>query len=61
MRLIMFLKMVRAATWRSVPPNWNEELRQALSDDLVTTGWGGVLKLTDAGKRMVLTSTEREP
>lgn len=49
-RLRDFLLLVRNQDWRNPPAVWNEQLREALSDHLVTIGWGGVLKLTDAGK-----------
>ena len=48
-RLVTFLNLVATANWRQPPPVWNEQLRQALSDDLVRIGFGGVIKLTDAG------------
>lgn len=47
--LLKFLRLVPSANWREPPRVWNEQLRRALSDGLVTVGWGGVLKLTDAG------------
>lgn len=49
-RMPHFLKALNGAGWRYVPHVWNEELRRALSDNLVRVGWGGVLELTDAGR-----------
>jgi len=51
-KLIRFLELVHGGAWRDPPPVWNEQLRRALSDGLVTVGWGGVLKLTDEGSRV---------
>lgn len=48
--LTKFLKIVPCANWRHVPAVWSDQLRLALSDGLVTVGWGGVLKLTDEGR-----------
>lgn len=50
-RLLMFLDLVPTANWHQPPAVWGEQLRAALSDGLVTVGWGGVLKLTDAGRK----------
>lgn len=50
-KLMRFLDLVPNANWRgNVPAVWNEQLREALSEGLVTVGFGGLLKLTDAGK-----------
>lgn len=50
-RLRQFLSLVPNANWRGQPPAvWNEQLREALSDGLVTVGFGGLLSLTDAGR-----------
>lgn len=50
-KLLKFLRLVPTANWRqNTPPVWNEQLRQALSDGLVGFGFGGLLKLTDAGR-----------
>lgn len=52
-RLRQFLSLVPNANWRGrghPPAVWNEQLREALSDNLVTVGFGGLLKLTDAGR-----------
>jgi hypothetical protein len=50
-RLTAFLRLVRAGSiGRNAPPAWQEEMRCALSERLVTIGWGGVLKLTYAGE-----------
>lgn len=49
-RLMKFLKLVPSANWRMPPPVWNKQFRHALSDRLVTVGFAGVLKLTDAGR-----------
>ena len=48
-RLLDFLKMVPHAHWRQPPFVWGEQLRRAMSENLVMVGWGGILKLTDAG------------
>jgi hypothetical protein len=53
-RLADFLRLVRSQDWRDPPAIWNEQLRRALSDGLVTVGWGGVLKLTEAGKQSLI-------
>lgn len=53
-KLTEFLKLVsRPNGWRDVPPIWNEQIRQSLNDGLVTVGFGGVLKLTDAGRALL--------
>lgn len=52
-RLISFLKIAKAMNWRLVPAVWNSELRQALSDNLVTVEWGGVLKVNENGMRRI--------
>ena len=52
-KLINFLARARHANWREPPAVWNEQLRQALSENLVTVGWGGVIKVTDAGWALV--------
>lgn len=49
-RLAEFLEIVSGGGWRDVPRIWNEQIRAALSDDLIKIGWGGVLEITDAGK-----------
>lgn len=49
-----FLARVPSANWRTPPDVWNVELRKALNNGLVTVGWGGILKLTDAGRRAAL-------
>lgn len=48
-RLLTFMRLVRTNRWRMPPPNWNGELRRSLSQGFVTPGFGGVLKLTEAG------------
>ena len=52
-RLIAFLKVARLAEWRLVPTVWNAELREALSDNLVTVGFGGVLRVTENGIKRI--------
>lgn len=54
-KLTKFLGIVLNANWRGddMPKVWNEQLRAALSDQLVTVGWGGVLKLTDRGHERI--------
>jgi hypothetical protein len=49
-KLTKFLGLVPGANWHQPPQVWGEQLRQALSAGLVTVGFGGVLKLTDAGR-----------
>lgn len=49
-QLLKFLKLVPTAVWRQPPPVWNEQLRSALSDGFISVGFGGTLKLTDAGR-----------
>lgn len=49
-RLATFLRLVSRGDWRP-PAVWGGEIRRALSDRLVTIGFGGALKLTDAGAR----------
>ena len=60
-KLVKFLDLVPGASWQMPPPVWNEQLRQALNDHLVTVGWGGVLKLTESGqqKRRLARETEK--
>lgn len=48
-----FLTLVPNARWRLPPPVWRETYRKALSDDLVTPGWGGILKLTAKGRETI--------
>jgi len=50
-KLANFLRRVPTANWRIPPPIWNEELREALNEGFVTFGFGGVLKLTEAGRQ----------
>jgi hypothetical protein len=49
-RLQAFLILVRTAKWRVPPRCWDEEFRRALSDRLVTIGFGGTLYLTLGGE-----------
>lgn len=58
MRLRQFLSVVPNMRLRNVPAVWNEEVRRALSDNLVRVGWGGVLELTDEGHKMLVESVE---
>lgn len=48
-KLKTFLELVKTMNWKQPPSVWNEQLRASLGDQLVTVGWGGVLKLTDRG------------
>lgn len=57
-KLAKFLKLVPGASWQMPPPVWNEQLREALNDHLVTVGWGGVLELTSAGRARLNGDTE---
>lgn len=52
-RLQEFLRLVATAEWRQPPQVWNEQLREALSDHLVKIGFGGILRLTEAGKNVI--------
>jgi hypothetical protein len=45
-----FLRLARDSGWRRPPQVWNKQFREALSMNLVTIGFGGVVKLTDAGR-----------
>lgn len=49
-RLQDFLRLVMRQEWRNPPSVWNEQLRVSLSDRFVTVGFGGVLKITEAGR-----------
>ena len=57
-KMAKFLDLVPTANWRLPPAVWSEQLQAALSDNLVTVGWGGVLKLTEDGKRQRSTARE---
>lgn len=52
-RLAKFLNLVPGARWRSrtVPAVWSGEVREALGDDLIKIGFGGVIELTEAGRK----------
>lgn len=52
-QLKKFLNLIPTANWRQPPKVWNDQLRQALGESYVTVGFGGVLKLTDAGREAV--------
>lgn len=52
-KLINFLALVPCMSWREPPKVWNEQLREALSENYVKVGFGGVLKLTEAGAAIV--------
>lgn len=62
-RLTKFLQIVFTSRMRSgaVPKVWAVEYRQALSDGLVSIGWGGVLDLTDEGRTAANIHEERTP
>jgi hypothetical protein len=49
-KMLNFLNLVATSNWRMPPAAWNKPFREALNEGLVTVGWGGVLKLTDAGR-----------
>ena len=50
-KMLKFLSVVPNANWRgNMPLIWNDQLRQALSNGLVTVVFGGLLRLTDAGR-----------
>lgn len=57
-----FLGLVKSETFRSgsVPRIWNLEYRKALSDGLISIGWGGKLGLTDEGDAL-LSLQEQQP
>lgn len=50
---VKLLRILKGAGWTSVPPAWRDELRRALTTGIVTVGFGGVLKLTEAGEAML--------
>lgn len=64
-KTIKFLTLVPGAGWRannranSIPTVWNEQVRAALSDQLIAIGFGGAVRLTDAG-RLALKTAEGE-
>lgn len=60
-KMVKFLDLVPTANWRLPPAVWSEQLQAALSDNLVTVGWGGVLKLTESGqhRRRLTRETEK--
>jgi hypothetical protein len=45
-----FLRLVADGYMRKASAQWAAEVRSALSDGLVTVGFGGALQLTDAGR-----------
>jgi hypothetical protein len=45
-QLRKFLDLVPTANWRSPPPVWNEQLREAISEGFVEVAFGGRLQLT---------------
>jgi len=47
-----FLDLVPTARWRQPPSVWNEALRVALSDGLIRVGFGGILMLTEKGRKV---------
>lgn len=52
-RLLNFLAAVKSAGWRAsneMPPVWNAELREAMSDNFIKIGFGGSIELTKAGR-----------
>lgn len=57
-KLKRFLALVSTAGWRAaaaggntVPGVWNEQFREALAKGLLKIGFGGVIKLTEKGKK----------
>lgn len=58
-RLRQFLSLVKDGSFNSgdVPKVWNEQYRTAISDGLINIGFGGRLKVSDRGTK-VLNSTE---
>lgn len=61
-RLRQFLALVPNANWsgRGHPPAvWNDQVREALADRLITVRFGGLLKLTDAGRAALQQGTTR--
>lgn len=57
-KMARFLALIPLANWRTPPRIWNEELREALNDRLVTVGWGDFLRLTDAGDEVLKRSAD---
>jgi hypothetical protein len=52
-RLQAFLILVKTAYWRAhngPPKCWNEEMRRAINDGLISIGFGGIIKLNPAGE-----------
>jgi hypothetical protein len=52
-RLQAFLILVPTANWRAhngPPKCWNEEFRRAISDGMISIGFGGIIKLNPIGK-----------
>lgn len=49
-RLLIFLDLIPTSRWSQPPTVWGPQLREALSEGFVSVGWGGILKLTDAGR-----------
>ncbi len=52
-KLTDFLRLVEQCAWKSPPRAWNEQFREALSERYVYIGFGGVVQLTDVGRRAV--------
>lgn len=52
-KLVKFLKLVPSANWKQPPSVWGEQLRRSLSEGFVSVGFGGILKLTDAGRSTI--------
>jgi hypothetical protein len=52
-KLLRFLRLVHVARWSKPPSVWEDQIRASISDGLVTVGWGGLIKLTDAGRAAI--------
>jgi hypothetical protein len=52
-KTMQFLRLIKSTGWRHPPSCWNEQLRESLSEQYVTVGFGGRLKLTDLGREVV--------
>jgi hypothetical protein len=52
-RLLRFLRLVHTSRWSKPPSVWGDQVRASVSNGLVTVGFGGILKLTEAGRAAI--------